>query len=120
MIDPADLAAAPRIALAGKTFVVAPVWRDLKRLIPKLIGLLPKLARPLELTEADYDAAVDVIHLAIREAHPSVTRESLDELRITPVDIAEALMGVAPAAGLKLGKPSAPATTPEPTPAVST
>lgn len=90
-----DCAGAAVVTLAGQEwFVPVLAMRQARIVVPALMRLMPTLERlqgggAAHLSEADYDAMLDVVHAALTRAYPTLTREAfLDFPASTPELIA--------------------------------
>ena len=90
-----DCAGAAVVTLAGQEwFVPVLAMRQARIVVPALMRLMPTLERlqsggAAQLSEADYDAILDVVHAALTRAYPTLSREAfLDIPASTPELIA--------------------------------
>jgi hypothetical protein len=95
-----DCAGAPIIALAGcEWFVPVLAMRQARVVVPGLMRLMPVLqalqsgeaAAMAQLSEANFDAIVDVVHAALTRAYPAFSREEFLDLPASTPQLIAAL-----------------------------
>lgn len=89
------------VTLAGRPFRAAqPVFRTLKKILPLYQSVGPRVVTG-EVDEALFDAMLSIVFLAIQSEHPDVTRDALEDLRITAQELDAALATIAELSGIK-------------------
>lgn len=78
----AELAAAPKIRVGGKTFsIVKQAPKQLRHILPAAFRINPHLSAGT-MPEEVMDDFVTVIHTAVRRGHPAITRDEFEDMPI--------------------------------------
>jgi hypothetical protein len=125
-----DCAGAPVIALAEREwFVPTLAMRQARVVVPGLMRLMPALqalqsgepSAMAELSPANFDAIVDVVHAALTRAYPHLSREEFLDMPASTTELIAALTTItrqsgffrpADALGEHIGETAKPATAP--------
>jgi len=83
------------IRLAGADYPIRPLTLRQLRLV------LPAFARAANVaSDAGVDAAIDILAAALSRDHPTLTRDALLEIEVSPRELADAVATVAQVSGL--------------------
>lgn len=84
------------IKMGGETYIVPPLnFKRLRKIQPLLSKLSTSTPGAADLTDAQFDAAVEIVHVALTRNYPDLERDKVEELldlRNLPVVMA-AIMG---------------------------
>ena len=96
----AELAAADKITLGGKTYAIPQMAPRQMRIIIPAMREFPTFS-VAQLAAEHFDRLVDILHASLSRAYPEMKRDDVEDLPIAIEEWAPAMATIAKASGLK-------------------